>query len=232
MQNRLALLLGTAAMLALSGAAAADIGDLVKQVTCAVGVCEGWQYDGGQEDDAGDDCEHAGPALAVDETAEGLVLPVVDEADFYLVPIPVDAVNATIRIELTESGGAGNLLFAGFTPACARTFEDLANEVIPRGHDGSNPGRGHTLCRGDGHIECLVRDVVVGDDFVSFRPQQAVAFVMSVTLDPNAVATPGTPNPPPLPETGPEPATCHQQCFAPVNGAFGYSLTLHKEFAT
>jgi hypothetical protein len=187
-------------------------GDLIQDTT---GLH--WQWDGGiegVEGDAGDDCAHAGPALTVGTTAEGLLVPVDDEADFYLLPIPATAVNVTVNV--SALGQRFEVGLDVFTPQCAIDLRAIADGSIPPGHEPNNRGRGHTMCRGDGHLECTVRDVQAGDGWVSFVPVQQLTFVVEVTLILPEVPVPSAP--------GPEPDTCHSFCMALIDGLVGYHV--------
>jgi len=204
------------AVLGLSIVLVVGTGDLVQQATGLK-----LQGDGGQPGDAADTCADATTALTVGQLTHGLLIPVDDTVDFYVLPVGTEFVNTTINVSLVAHSDLLQAELTTYTAGCDRDLRDLLEHP---GHDNGR-GLGHEKCRGAGHTECFIRDIQVGDGWVSFVPVVPQTFVVRAQLHVNLpVALPALPVPAGQAQV-PQPGirACQPFC-SEVDGVLGYAL--------
>jgi hypothetical protein len=197
-------------------------GDLVQSKT---GIA--WQFDGGQPGDAGGTCGDATRVVGVGTSTSGLLLPVDDEVDFYSVPVGAEVVNTTINITLVGHTAQLQAVLTVFTPGCAQDLADLQHQHCKTGDHESAKGEEHENSRDhDDKPTCIVRDVRVGDHWVSFVPLVPNTFVvrarlhLSLGLD---LPLPLEGQPQLALPTGPSVQACQPLCDQ-INDALGYAV--------
>jgi hypothetical protein len=176
-----------------------------------------WQFDGGEECDAGDSCDDLGPTQVRGDRNTGLLVAGLDDADFYGILVQAEDVGLPLRLSIETD--VFTLRILAFTPECSIEISDLEHSAPP-GHGHGN-GQGHGKCKGNshhGHPECWATNVTVGDDFVEFTPGQEGLYVAAVIV---FEAEPSG-----LPGGAAVPVSCHTTCVDAINNVLGYRLNV------